>query len=98
MNETTKQQYSYIVAIFPLILAGAQVLFGSASLVLLWFGAGMCVVSFLLSRFLAGLRLFGGGQVRFGRRAALRIWQAPAIWVPVIVTVGMLAFYGFALL
>jgi len=95
MDEKTKRRNSYVVASCPLVIAGMQVLIGSAPLAMLGFGAGMSVVAFLMFRFLSGLRVFGAGSVQFGRTAALRVWQAPIVWVPIVVGVGAVVIFRF---
>ncbi|MEW5836647.1 MAG: hypothetical protein AB1832_16410 [Pseudomonadota bacterium] len=95
MDEKTKRRNSYLVASCPLVIAGMQVLFGSAPLAMLGFGACMSVAAFLLFRFLSGLRVFGAGSVRFGRAAQLRVWQAPIVWVPLMVGVGAVVIFRF---
>jgi len=69
-----------------------QVLLGSAPVVMLAFGAPMGVIAFVLFRFLSGVSAFALGQLRFGKVHALRMWQAPVLWVPVVVTVGAAIF------
>ncbi|WP_063671431.1 hypothetical protein [Dyella thiooxydans] len=92
MDEKTRRRNSYVVASCPLVIAGMQVLFGFAPLVMLGIGACMSVVAFVMFRFLSGLRVFGAGSVQFGRATALRIWQAPIVWVPIVVGVGAMVF------
>lgn len=92
MDEKGKRQYSYLVASLPFVITGLQVLLGSAPVVMLVFGAAMGVVAFALFRFLSGIRVFAPGQLHFGKARTLRTWQAPALWVPVVVTVGAVIF------
>ncbi|KZC15980.1 hypothetical protein RHOFW510R12_39760 [Rhodanobacter sp. FW510-R12] len=93
MDERVKRRYSYLVASVPLVISGLQVLLGSAPVIMLAFGAAMAVVAIVLFRFLSGIRLFKPGQLHFGKTRALPAWQAPALWVPVIVTVGTVIFF-----
>lgn len=97
MDEKTRRRNSYAVASCPLAIASLQVLSGSAPLAMLGFGACMSVVAFLLFRFLSGIHVFRAGSVRFGRPAALRVWQAPIVWVPVVVTVGAVVIFRFVI-
>ena len=97
MDEKTKRKNSYVVASYPLVIAGLQVLFGSAPLAMLGFGAGMSVVVFLMFRFLSGLRVFGAGSVEFGRATSLRVWQLPIVWVPIVVGVGAVVIFRFVM-
>ncbi len=92
MDEKAKRRYSYVVAALPVAIAGLQIVLGSAPLVTLAFGAAMGVVAFVLFRFLSGVRVFARGRLRFGQDRALRAWQAPVLWVPVLVIVGMVVF------
>lgn len=95
MDEKTKRRNSYFVATCPLVIAGLQVLFGSAPLPMLGFGACMSIVAFVMFRFLSGLRVFGTGSVQFGEVTALRVWRAPILWVPIVVGVGAVVIYRF---
>lgn len=92
MDEKAKRQSSYLVASLPLGISVLQVVLGAAPVFMLAFGAAMGVVAFVLFRFLSGVRVFAPGQLRFGKVRALRMWQAPALWVPVVVTVGAVVF------
>lgn len=92
MDDKAKRRYSYLMAIAPVAATALQVLFGSAPVVMLAFGAVVGVIAFLLFRLLAGVRVFAPGKLRFGRNRALRAWQAPALWVPIVVTVGGVVF------
>lgn len=92
MDEKAKRQYSYLVAALPVATSAVQVVLGSAPVAMLAFGLVMGVVAFALFRFLSGVRVFSPGQVRFGKAHALRAWQAPALWVPAVVTVGAVVF------
>ncbi len=94
MDEKRKRQYSYLVASLPLVITGLQVLLGSAPVVMLFFGACLGVVAFVLFRFLSGIRVFTPGPLHFGKARTLRAWQAPALWVLVAVTVGAVIFVG----
>lgn len=96
MDEKSKRRYSYVVASFPLMVTALQVAFDSAPLAMFWFGAAMAVVAFLLFRFLAGIRIFKPGALQFGRPSAFRYWQAPVVWVPIVVTVAAVVFFGYA--
>ena len=48
MDEKAKRRNSYVVASCPLVIAGLQVLLGSAPLAMLGFGACMSFVAFLM--------------------------------------------------
>lgn len=95
MDERSKRRFSYVVASFPLVATVLQVAFGTAPVAMLWFGAAMAVVAFLLFRFLAGIRTFKPGMLQFGRSSTLRLWQAPVVWVPIVVTVAAVVFLGY---
>lgn len=92
MDERVKRQYSYLVAAPPLVITVLQVWLGSAPVVMLVFGAAMGVVAFVLFRFLSGIGVFARGQLHFGKARTLRMWQAPALWVPFVITVGAVIF------
>jgi hypothetical protein len=92
MDEKARRQYSYLVAALPFTIAGLQVLLDSAPLGMLAFGVAMSVVAFVMFRFLSGVRVFAPGRSRLGDVRAFRPWQAPALWVPVVVTVGAVVF------
>jgi hypothetical protein len=62
---------------------------------MLAFGASMSVVAFVMFRFFSGLRIFGPGRLQFGKATALRIWQAPVVWLCVGVTVGAIFIFRF---
>lgn len=92
MDEKTKSRYSYLVACAPIVIACMQVWLGSAPVAMLAFGVAMAVVAFALFRFLAGIRIFTSARRRFGKAHALRAWQAPALWIPLVVASGAVLF------
>jgi hypothetical protein len=96
VDEKAKRRYSYLVASCPVAIAVLQVLLGSAPVAMLAFGVAMGVIAFALFRLLAGIRVFAPGRLHFGKARALRAWQAPALWVTIIVTVGAMVFAWLA--
>ena len=76
----------------PVVFAVLQVLFGSAPVVTIWFGLGMSIVLFLLFRLLLGFSPLGRRRLHFGRSAPLKFWQAPVLWLPVVVVVVTIVF------
>ena len=95
MDEKTARRSSYIVASFPICVACFQVLLGFAPAVMLAFGACMSVVAFVMFRFFSGLRIFRPGRLRFGKITVLRVWQAPVVWLCIVVTVGAVLVFRF---
>ena len=95
MDEKAMRRCSYIVASFPILVTCFQVLLGLTPVVMLAFGACMSVVAFVMFRFLSGLRIFRPGRLSFGKAPVLRIWQAPAVWLSVVVTVGAVFIFRF---
>lgn len=96
MDEQRKRQYAYLVALPPLMITTMQVMLGHAPLAMLAFGAAVAVVAFVLFRFLSGIRVFAPGRRLFGVARELRGWQAPALWIPVAVSVGAVIFAWMA--
>lgn len=86
---------SYIVASFPIFVVCFQVLLGSAPVVMLAFGVCMSVMAFVMFRFFSGLNIFTPSRLRFGKVTVLRIWQAPVVWLCVVVTVGAIFIFRF---
>lgn len=96
-NRKVGPAYIALVAATPLVFVALQVIFGSAPVSMLWFGLGMSIVAFVLFRFLSGFVPFGRRRLHFGRSSApLRIWQAPVLWVAVVVVVAIVSFWWFA--
>lgn len=92
MDEKTKRKYSYIVAAVPIVITVMQVLLSSAPVAMLGVGVIMGILAFVLFRFLSGIRVFAPGQSHLGQSHTLRVWQAPALWVPVVMGVGVVLF------
>lgn len=93
MDSPSSIRTPYYVATFPFLVSIGQVLLASAPLSTLWVGAGMSVLVALL--LWAGTAWLRRARPRFGKAVALRLWQAPVLWVPVVLAVVVVLFLGF---
>ena len=82
----------YLAAAVPFLLSGGQVLFVSAPLLVLWIGIALSVAVFAV--LWAGAIWLQRAKPRFGKAVPLRVWQAPVVWLPVLIAIVILLFYG----
>lgn len=87
--------YLLAVAAAPFGMLAVQAVTGHASLPGLWSTIAISVVAVLLFRLLSGVSPFTGRRLQFGGAAQLRFWQAPVLWVAVVVGATAVAFWWF---
>lgn len=78
---------AYAMALVPLVFVAMQVFIARQSLWLFGVGIGLALL------ILAALWAFDRMAPRLGRARRLRLWQAPVVWIPVLLVALIVWFY-----